>query len=59
MDFLLGNSSKARLKLDGSPRTGVEQLASIMVEHDPELARRERTLLDAGRTLTPGTGRDP
>ncbi|MAC76049.1 MAG: GDP-mannose 4,6-dehydratase, partial [Phycisphaerae bacterium] len=34
------------------PTTGVEELARMMVENDLELAKREKTLLDAGHQLS-------
>lgn len=51
VDLLLGDAAKARKKLGWKPRTSVEQLCKMMVDHDLELARRERTLLDAGHTV--------
>lgn len=59
VDFLLGDSSKAREKLGWTPRTSVERLAAMMVDHDMELARREKTLRDAGHAMPGFTGRDP
>ncbi|MBL9140273.1 MAG: GDP-mannose 4,6-dehydratase, partial [Phycisphaerae bacterium] len=44
VEQLLGDASKAKSKLGWHPTTSVEQLASMMVEHDLELAQRERTL---------------
>jgi len=58
VDLLLGDPSKARRKLGWVPTTTVEQLAAMMVEHDLELARREKTLRDAGHTLPDNTGHD-
>jgi GDPmannose 4,6-dehydratase len=49
---LLGDATKARKILGWTPRTSVEELARMMVEHDLELARRERTLRDAGHTVS-------
>jgi GDPmannose 4,6-dehydratase len=48
---LLGDPSKAREALGWTPKTGVEELARMMVENDLELAKREKTLLDAGHTV--------
>ncbi len=48
VDLLLGDAGKARKKLGWKPTTSVEQLARMMVDSDLELARRERTLRDAG-----------
>jgi GDPmannose 4,6-dehydratase len=48
VDVLLGNSAKARKKLGWEPKVTFDQLIDMMVEADLELARKERTLLDAG-----------
>ena len=48
VDYLLGDSSKARAALGWKPKVNFEQLVKIMVEHDMELARQEKTLRDAG-----------
>jgi GDPmannose 4,6-dehydratase len=48
VDYLLGDSSKARKKLGWKPRVSFKQLVQRMVEHDLELARQERTLANAG-----------
>ncbi|MGD9689817.1 MAG: GDP-mannose 4,6-dehydratase [Phycisphaerales bacterium] len=58
VDLLLGDPSKARRVLKWKPRTSVEQLARIMVDHDLELARQERTLRDAGHKIAAGKGHD-
>ena len=58
VEQLLGDATKARTKLGWQPRTTVEQLAAMMVEHDLELARRERTLRDAGHTMPENSGHD-
>ena len=42
VDHLRGDSSKARKALGWSPRVGFRELATMMVEHDLELARREK-----------------
>jgi GDPmannose 4,6-dehydratase len=51
VDFLLGDSSKARQKLGWKPRVSFEELVRMMVEHDLELAAQERTLAQAGHTV--------
>lgn len=51
VDHLLGDSTKARTKLGWKPRVSFPELVRMMVEHDLDLARRERTLLEAGHTL--------
>jgi len=58
VEQLLGDSSKARKKLGWTPSTTVEELARMMVEQDLELARREKTLRDAGHELPATTGHD-
>jgi GDPmannose 4,6-dehydratase len=58
VEQLLGDCSKAKAKLGWVPTTTVEQLASMMVEHDLELARRERTLRNAGHSLPDNSGHD-
>jgi len=51
VDFLLGDPRKAREKLGWRPRVTFRELVIRMVEHDLELARREKTLLDAGHHI--------
>lgn len=51
VEHLLGDAAKAREKLNWRPRVGFKQLVKMMVEHDLELARQERTLRDAGHTV--------
>jgi GDPmannose 4,6-dehydratase len=51
VDHLMGDASKARSILGWRPKVGFEQLIAMMVEHDIDLARQERTLLDAGHTV--------
>jgi len=48
VEELLGDYSKAKSRLGWEPTTGVEQLAHMMVDNDLEMARREKTLKDAG-----------
>jgi GDPmannose 4,6-dehydratase len=48
VDFLQGDSSKMRAALGWEPRTSFKQLVRMMVEHDTDLAARERTLANAG-----------
>jgi GDPmannose 4,6-dehydratase len=55
VDHLCGDSSKARQTLGWAPKTGFIDLVARMVDHDLELARQERTLIDAGhRIILPG-----
>lgn len=56
VDTLLGDPRKARDRLGWEPTVGVRELAVMMVDHDLELARRERTLLDAGHAGPPPRG---
>jgi GDPmannose 4,6-dehydratase len=57
VDHLLGDATKARRELGWSPRVAFEDLVRMMVEHDLELARQERTLIDAGhRPTSPSSG---
>jgi len=48
VDHLLGDAAKIRDRLGWRPRVSFEELVSLMVEHDLELARQEKTLRDAG-----------
>jgi len=58
VEQLLGDCGKAKKKLHWDPSTTVEELARMMVEYDLELARREKTLRDAGHELPAATGHD-
>ncbi len=58
VELLLGDPSKARDRLGWRATTSVEQLAAMMVDHDMELARREKTLRDAGHDLPGQAGHD-
>ena len=51
VDILLGDASKAREKLGWKPRVSFEELIHMMVEHDLELARQEKTLREAGHKV--------
>ena len=48
VDVLLGDASKARTTLGWEPKVSFDQLVDMMIETDMELARKEKTLLDAG-----------
>ena len=52
VDCLLGDAAKAKERLGWTPRVRFEQLIDMMVEADMELARKEKTLLDAGYACT-------
>jgi GDPmannose 4,6-dehydratase len=53
VDSLQGDASYARKTLNWRPRTSFDDLVRMMVAHDLELARQEKTLRDAGHM--PGT----
>lgn len=54
VDLLLGDSSKAREKLNWQPKYNLKELVSEMVQSDLELAKREKTLKEHGyKVLTP------
>ncbi len=48
VDFLQGDPTKAQRVLGWKPKVGFKELISMMVNHDAELAKQERTLVDAG-----------
>jgi GDPmannose 4,6-dehydratase len=48
VDHLQGNAAKARKALDWAPRVGFRELTAMMVDHDLEVAKQEKTLRDAG-----------
>jgi GDPmannose 4,6-dehydratase len=52
VDALCGDPTKARDVLGWKPRVTFPELVKMMVEHDIELARRERTVNQAGFTDT-------
>jgi len=58
VDLLLGDASKAEARLGWKPRTGFDELVRMMVEHDVDLAKREKTLRDAGHKVPDFTGHD-
>ena len=51
VDHLLGDPSRAFQDLGWQPKVAFNELVRMMVEHDLELARQERTLKDAGHTV--------
>jgi GDPmannose 4,6-dehydratase len=48
VDLLHGDAGKARSKLGWQPRVDFAQLVKMMVAHDHDLARQEKTLKGAG-----------
>ena len=52
VDILLGDTTKARKKLGWAPKVTFDQLIDMMINADLELAKKERTLLDAGYTVS-------
>ncbi|MFI5299034.1 MAG: GDP-mannose 4,6-dehydratase [Polyangiales bacterium] len=52
VDYLLGDATKARTKLAWEPKVTFDQLVTMMVDHDVELARQELTLKNAGHSIT-------
>jgi GDPmannose 4,6-dehydratase len=51
VDHLEGDASKAHRALGWRPRTSFDGMVQVMIEHDLELARAERTLRDAGHRV--------
>jgi len=51
VDYLAADATKARTKLGWRPKVDLPALVAMMVDHDIELARRERVLADAGHGL--------
>jgi GDPmannose 4,6-dehydratase len=51
VDYLLGDSSKARQALGWKPEVSFRGLVEMMVDHDLELAKRETVLRDAGHSV--------
>src|SRR5512133_2362454 len=48
VDVLLGDASKARKALGWEPKVSFDQLITMMVEADLEIAEKEKTLVNAG-----------
>ncbi|MEX2534754.1 MAG: GDP-mannose 4,6-dehydratase [Trueperaceae bacterium] len=51
VEYLHGDPSKARTKLGWQTKISLEQLVGSMVKNDLELARQEKTLIDAGHVV--------
>ncbi len=58
VEQLLGDASKAQRELKWQAKCTVEELAAMMVDTDLELARREKTLRDAGHEMPAGISHD-
>ncbi len=58
VELLLGDASKAERKLGWKPETTFDELVSMMVAHDMELAAQQKTLRDAGHEVPEFTGHD-
>jgi len=56
VDCLQGDFSKAKKVLNWEPKVSFDQLVDMMIDADMELAKREKTLVDAGYTYA-GNGR--
>lgn len=52
VDLLLGDPSKAKKILKWEPKVDLEGLVEMMIEHDLELAKQEKTLKDAGHLFS-------
>jgi GDPmannose 4,6-dehydratase len=51
VDYLMGDSSKARKAMGFQPKVSFKELVAMMVDHDLELARQESTLINAGHSV--------
>ena len=51
VEGLQGDATKARRELNWSPKVSFRELVHMMVGHDIEVARQERTLKEAGHTV--------
>ena len=56
VDFLLGDSSKARQKLGWTPKVSFDALVTRMIDHDLKLAEQEKALIDGGHMQPRGEG---
>ncbi|MBA3686900.1 MAG: GDP-mannose 4,6-dehydratase [Planctomycetes bacterium] len=56
VDHLQGDASKAKSKLNWTPKTSFKELVAMMVNNDLELARQERTLRNAGHQVAKRSG---
>jgi GDPmannose 4,6-dehydratase len=51
VDYLLGDPSRAREKLQWKPRVGFKELVGMMMDHDLKLAGQELMLTEAGHKI--------
>lgn len=51
VDYLLGDPTRANEQLDWRPKVTFSELVRMMVEHDFELAKQEKTLIEAGHKV--------
>jgi len=49
VDMLLGDASKARKELGWEPKVGFKQLVRLMIDHDLNLAKEEKQILDLSK----------
>lgn len=54
VDILLGDSTKARKFLGWQPKVSFDKLIDMMLAADMEMAKKEKTLIDAGYTFKNG-----
>lgn len=50
VDYLLGDATKARTKLNWEPKIGFQELVRLMTDHDLDLAEREAHALQFRRS---------
>jgi GDPmannose 4,6-dehydratase len=58
VDYLLGDATKARARLNWTPKVSFKDLVRMMTEHDLQLARQEATLVQAGHSIAIGERHD-
>lgn len=56
VELLLGDATKAMQKLDWQPKVSFDELVTMMVDADFELARREQSLMRAGHHVVDTSG---
>lgn len=55
VDILQGDATKARQELGWKPKVQFKELVRLMVDHDMELAKRERAINEGGRQSHPSS----